>query len=528
MPQDSKDSMPLPPESRTSSRPTATSSSNTALRLTPENKPEQVPTVRNITVGNTTVTLHLEAYDAGYLSQPANLIFAALQHFHGLDDETLRQACHLSPQVFTRNINMLQALNCVRHYENHSYLVPVDPDFKPEQQEPRDLQEMVAAYQYGHLSQFGVNMPTGALLSRSIDRNMLALTLLLQGVSCCHVTELQALFPHKTLHKQLGRLHALQLITQQNDVVQWLPRDRYFDPEMEFKLLSLSYKPEYAAGFICAPFAPNASSAFVREELASAEAKKQAQKQARHRAALKAARKRKANADAQQASAQEKTAPQDNTVPQSQKAPHPAATQKPKPTAPTTSEASAPTETPASTPTAATGHSTPTTSAEGQHAPENMSASQAHNSSAKSADLPLFVDLETEGNAVAVNSGAEEELTTEEVAEPATAEHSSVLPPQAVSDGTKSEPQQPALPVATTTTAGTSVNEAVAVLMSTTLMDGVSHTMSHVVTPRSHLHVVKRNRKVRHLQVPKRHNHAALHKSLQELGLVSSMQSRQH
>ena len=493
MPQDSKDTLPLPPESSTSTSPTATSGSNTALRLSPESSPEQVPTVRNITVGNTTVTLRLEAYDAGYLSQPANLIFAALQHFHGLDDETLRQACHLSAQDFTRNINMLQALNCVRHYENHSYLVPVDPDFKPELQEPRDLQEMVTAYQYGHLSQFGVNMPTGALLSRSIDRNMLALILLLQGVSCCRVTELQAHFPYKTLHKQLGRLQALQLIDQKDDVVQWLPRDRYFDPEMEFKFLSSSYKPEYAAGFICAPFAPDASSAFVREELAAAEAKKQAQKQARHRAALKTARKRKAKASATQASAQDNTVPQDHPVPQGQKEPQPAATQEQKPTAPTTSEAPVPTATPASV---------PNTSAEEQNAPK--------------------------GNATDVNSGAEEELTTEEVAKPTTAVHSSVLPPQAVSDSPKSESLQPALPVAMTTTAGTSVSEAVAVLMSSPLMDGGSNTMSHGVTHRPHLHVVKRNRKVRHLQVPKRHNHAARHKSLQELGLVSSMPSRQH
>lgn len=503
MPQDSKDTLPLPPESSTSTSPTATSGSNTALRLNPESSPEQVPTVRNITVGNTTVTLRLEAYDAGYLSQPANLIFAALQHFHGLDDETLRQACHLSAQDFTRNINMLQALNCVRHYENHCYLVPVDPDFKPELQEPRDLQEMVAAYQYGHLSQFGVNMPTGALLSRSIDRNMLALTLLLQGVSCCRVTELQAHFPHKTLYKQLGRLQALQLIDQKDDVVQWLPRDRYFDPEMEFKFLSSSYKPEYAAGFICAPFAPDASSAFVREELAAAEAKKQAQKQARHRAALKAARKRKANASALQDTAQGNATPQDNPVPQGQKEPQSAATQEPKPAAPTTSEAPVPTAAPASAPTtAAAGHSTPNTSAEMQRAPE--------------------------GNVADVNSDAEEELTTEEMAKPATAVQSSVLPPQAVSDGTKSESLQPVLPVATTTTAGTSVSEAVAVLMSSPLMDGVSNTISHGVTHRPHLHVVKRNRKVRHLQVPKRHNHAARHKSLQELGLVSSMPSRQH
>ena len=109
MPQDSKVLLLLSPKGSTNT--TATCGSNTTLNLSPETSPELVPTVRNITVGNTTVTLHLEAYDAGYLSQPANLIFAALQHFNGLADETLRQACHLSPQVFTRNINMLQALN---------------------------------------------------------------------------------------------------------------------------------------------------------------------------------------------------------------------------------------------------------------------------------------------------------------------------------------------------------------------------------------------------------------------------------
>lgn len=39
MPQDSKDTLPLPPESSTSTSPTATSGSNTALRLSPESSP---------------------------------------------------------------------------------------------------------------------------------------------------------------------------------------------------------------------------------------------------------------------------------------------------------------------------------------------------------------------------------------------------------------------------------------------------------------------------------------------------------
>lgn len=236
--------------------------------------------VRHIKLGNISFNLHLAAFASGKLSAATNAVLEGLKHFNGLGNEVLRKILHLTHKSFAHNLLMLQNLGCVRTHEEHTYLIPADPDFKPEAVEPFDFAACAEANRRQEEEQHRVNLPLGALFNHSMGRDMCLLLMILEVAKCSRMEDLLEIYPEKTLERLLQRLIAVGRVLLKDGLVYLVPHDPLFDPEVEFRRQCQHYDPSYANGLICAPFAPEDSSAFVRQRLAEIEAKKEARRQA--------------------------------------------------------------------------------------------------------------------------------------------------------------------------------------------------------------------------------------------------------
>ena len=228
-----------------------------------------------------TCTLFLTTYANLGSRKNEDLIFRTLLLCNGLNSEALRQALHLSPKAFHKPIQALSFLGCVCSYEDHFYLVPADPNFDPDEVTPFDMESLRAQQRQGQSPTITVQQFIDVDGDKPINPLLSQVYASLQSVKCCKVDDLVKIVGNKGALRQLKILESWGLVLLRDDLVYLIPRDPLFSPELEFRRQCLSYDPNYAAGFVCAPFNEAESSAYYHEVHAAKEAKKAARRTAR-------------------------------------------------------------------------------------------------------------------------------------------------------------------------------------------------------------------------------------------------------
>ena len=228
-----------------------------------------------------TCTLFLTTYANLGSRKNEDLIFRTLLLCNGLNSEALRKALHLSPKAFHKPIQALSFLGCVCSYEDHLYLIPADPNFNPDAVTPFDMESLRAQQRQGLTPTITVQQLIDVDGDKPINPLLSQVYASLQSVKCCKEDDLVKIVGNKGALRQLKILESWGLVLLRDNLVYLIPRDPLFSPELEFRRQCLSYDPNYAAGFVCAPFNEAESSAYYHEVHAAAEAKKAARRAAR-------------------------------------------------------------------------------------------------------------------------------------------------------------------------------------------------------------------------------------------------------
>ena len=256
-----------------------TTTNNTGCNAAPESKRHAS---FDLTIGLfLTCTLFLTTYANLGSRKNEDLIFRTLLLCNGLNSEALRQALHLSPKAFHKPIQALSFLGCICSYEDHLYLIPADPNFNPDEVMPFDMESLRAQQRQGQTPTITVQQLIDVDGDKPINPLLSQVYASLQSVKCCKVDDLVKIVGNKGALRQLKILESWGLVLLRDELVYLIPRDPLFSPELEFRRQCLSYDPNYAAGFVCAPFNEAESSAYYQEVHAAAEAKKAARRAAR-------------------------------------------------------------------------------------------------------------------------------------------------------------------------------------------------------------------------------------------------------